>query len=467
MNRHRSIRSLPALLVLAAPAFARASAAQEPSAQDPAAPAQREPAPAIEKRGVVSRTDAAFPGLNLLAPLHSTSTYLVDLDGAIVHEWKSDAPPGQSVYLRENGHLLRAERVDNDVFYGGGEGGRVRELALDGTVVWEYVCSDATRRQHHDFTMLPNGHLLLIAWERKSGEQAFEAGRDPSLLAAGELWPDMLLEVELTPPSGGKVVWEWHAWDHLVQERAPTKPNYGKVAEHPELVDVNADRQPRSEAEDAAELEDLRRLGYAGDAPRSGDARRGRGGPSRGGDWLHTNAVDYEPKLDLIALSVHSLSEVWILDHSTTTAQAASHAGGRYGRGGDLLARFGNPRVHGRGAAKDQFLFGQHNVQWIAAGLPGAGHLLVFDNGQGSASGASSVDEYALDLGVESVARGLPTPQRVWTYEHPNIDSGHISGAQRLANGNTLICAGETGRLVEVTPKGEVAWDFLSTLRGD
>ncbi|MBI5434811.1 MAG: hypothetical protein HZA52_18405 [Planctomycetes bacterium] len=61
----------------------------------------------------------------------------------------------------------------------------------------------------------------------------------------------------------------------------------------------------------------------------------------------------------------------------------------------------------------------------------------------------------------------MAEPQRVWMYEHPNIDSGHISGAQRLANGNTLICAGETGRLVEVTPKGEVAWDFLSPLRGD
>ncbi|MCK6448258.1 MAG: aryl-sulfate sulfotransferase [Planctomycetes bacterium] len=424
-------------------------------------------------RGLKLRTERAFDGYTLLAPLQSTSTFLVGLDGEVVHEWTSDAPPGQATYLRENGHLLRAERIDNDVFYGGGEGGRVREYDHAGNVVWEYVCSDSKRRAHHDFKLLPNGHVLLIAWEYKSGEEAFDAGRDPALLEAAQLWPDMLLELELTPPSGGKVVWEWHAWDHLIQERDPKKPNHGKVAEHPERIDVNADRPARSAEDEARELEDLRRLGYVGDGPRQTDPganpRDGapRGRPMRGGDWLHTNAVAYEPTLDLIAISVHSLSEIWILDHSTTTAEARTSRGGRYGKGGDLLARFGNPRVHGAGPSDAQFLFGQHDVQWIAAGSPGAGHLLVFNNGQGKPGGGSSVDEFELDLSLDSVRRGMPAARRVWSYAHADIDSGHISGAQRQPNGNTLICAGESGRVIEVAPDGTVVWDYASPLRGE
>lgn len=445
------------------------------AAQDSATPPPEETGKAAERsaRGLKLRTERAFDGYTLLAPLQSTSTFLVGLDGAVVHEWTSDAPPGQATYLRENGHLLRAERVDNDVFYGGGEGGRVREYDLAGQVVWEYVCNDSKRRAHHDFKLLPNGHVLLIAWEYKSGEEAFDAGRDPALLEAGQLWPDMLLEIELTPPSGGKVVWEWHAWDHLVQERDPKKPNHGKVAERPERIDVNADRPARSAEDEARELEDLKRLGYVGDGPPPADsganARDGaaRGRRMRGGDWLHTNAVAYEPTLDLIALSVHSLSEIWIVDHSTTTAEARTSRGGRYGKGGDLLARFGNPRVHGGGSSDAQFLFGQHDVQWIAAGSPGAGHLLVFNNGQGKPGGGSSVDEFELDLSFASVQRGMPAAKRVWSYAHADIDSGHISGAQRQPNGNTLICAGESGRVLEVTSDGSVVWDYASPLRGD
>src|SRR5262249_16334130 len=104
-------------------------------------------------------------------------------------------------------------------------------------------------------------------------------------------------------------------------------------------------------------------------------------GPESGIDWLHTNAVNYEPELDLIALSSARLSEIWIVDHSTTTREAAGHTGGRYGPGGGLLWRWGNPRNHGAGTEGDRRLFAQHDVQWIPAGCPGAGHLLVFDNG--------------------------------------------------------------------------------------
>src|SRR6185295_12281811 len=88
-----------------------------------------------------------------------------------------------------------------------------------------------------------------------------------------------------------------------------------------------------------------------------------------------------------IVLSSPHMSEIWILDHSTTSDEAASHEGGASGHGGDLLYRHGNPKNYGGGSAADQVFFGQHNIQWIKKGLPGAGHLLVFNNGAGRGPG--------------------------------------------------------------------------------
>ena len=434
-------------------------------AQEPA-PTPK-PADAQPPRGLVKTSEKASPGYTLIAPLQSFSTYLVDLAGKIVHEWKSDSTPGNSVELLDNGNLLRTERLDNTVFRGGGQGGRVREIDWDGKVVWEYVCSDEKQMQHHAVERLPNGHVLVIAWERKTGAEAVAAGRDAVSVGGNEFWPDMLLEIEPTRPAGGKVVWEWHAWDHLIQDLDAKQANFGDVAKNPGRIDINADHRPAVlSAKEREELAGLRKLGYA-----SGGDDKDQGGPPngmRGGDWMHTNAVDYNPALDVIVLSICNLNELWIIDHSTTTAQAKSSSGGRYGKGGELLYRFGNPANHRAGSGGDQRTFGQHDAQWIGAGLPGAGHMLVFNNGTSTKHAGSSVDELALPSSESALREGFAAATELaWTYTDPGISSGHISGAQRLSNGDTLICVGETGRVVEVTPKGEVVWDYLNALGGD
>jgi hypothetical protein len=184
---------------------------------------------------------------------------------------------------------------------------------------------------------------------------------------------------------------------------------------------------------------------------------------------MHVNSVDYNTELDQIMLSVHSFHEVWVIDHSTTSEQAASHQGGRSGKGGDLLYRWGNPRAYRNGTRLEQRLFAQHDAHWIPQGLPGAGHMLVFNNGSNRPDGNySSVDEVVLPVDAHgNYAREeyLPFgPERAaWSYSAPDKSSFFsmlISGAHRLPNGNTFICSGIPGILFEVTPEKEVVWEY-------
>lgn len=434
------------------------------------------PTSAAAKTGLFQTSSDAFPGYTLFAPLGSTTTYRIDLSGNVVHTWPSRYEPGQAVYLLDDGSLLRCAREpDNEHFGGGGIGGRVERLAPDGQVLWHFVYADEKHCLHHDIEPLPNGNILMIAWEKRSRDEAVAAGMNPDGLPGDEVWPDCVIEVEPAGTVGGKIVWEWHAWDHLVQELDASKANYGRVREHPERIDANYQRRAPRETPD--EIRRLRALGYIGGGDAEAEDERdpglpfGPGGPDLRADLYHTNSIAYNARLDQIALSVHSFNEVWIIDHGTTPAEAAGHTGGRQGRGGDLLYRWGNPRAYGAGAAADQQLFAQHDAHWIPEGSPGAGRLMIFNNGTGRTDGEySSVIEIAPPLDAKGqytrppgAAFGPERPE--WEYAAPNrpeFFSGHISGAERLSNGNTLICDGEQGRIFEVTPDGRTVWDYVN-----
>ena len=391
---------------------------------------------------------------------------MVDMAGELVHQWETDYPGG-SLYMLENGNLLRGTRESDPVgvFRGGGEGGILQEIAWDGTVVWEFKYSTEEYRHHHDIEPMPNGNVLLIAWEGKTADEAAAAGINLERLDNDELWPDFVVEIEPQRPDGGKVVWEWHAWDHLVQEHDESKANYGVVSAHPELIDINAAAAHRERAALATPetLERLKALGYVG-----GDIDQDNR-PNISRDWLHTNSIDYNPEKDQILLSIRTFSEFWIIDHSTTTEEAAGHGGGRSGKGGDLLYRWGNPEAYGTATPADRQLFVQHDVHWIRPGRAGAGNIMVFNNGTGRAEEPfSSVDEIEPAIDADGnyimhpdVAAGPAAP--VWSYTDPdptNLYSPLVSGSQRLPNGNTLICVGEGGQLREVGAGGAIVWEF-------
>ncbi|MFQ5600904.1 MAG: aryl-sulfate sulfotransferase, partial [Candidatus Krumholzibacteriia bacterium] len=260
-----------------------------------------------------------YPGETLISPLATTETFLIDMAGNVTKTWHGSSEPASIAYLLEDGSIVRPGRYPGGQFSSGGAGGRIQWIDANDNLVWDFLFADSDHQQHHDIEPLPNGNVLLIAWERKSNAEVVAAGRQST---SSEMWPTLIVEVEPVGSTGGNIVWEWHLWDHIVQDVDPAKPNYGVVADHPELIDIN--------------------FGPVG------------GGPFGSGDWIHANAIDYNADLDQIVFSSPRFSEIFVIDHSTTTVQAAGHTGGNGGMGGDILYRWGNPQAYDRGSASDR-----------------------------------------------------------------------------------------------------------------
>ncbi len=389
--------------------------------------------------GLILNTGSAYPGYTLMSPMHSTNTYLLNNAGQYVHKWNNTGEPGRSSYLLENGHLIRSCAImSGGPSTGGGEGGRIEEKDWLGNLVWAIDYYGTNYIQHHDFKVLPNGNVVLLVAEKKSYAEVIAAGFNPGLLqpsiaSDGYMLLDGLVEVQPTRPYGGTVVWEWHIWDHMIQDYSAGKDNYGVVATHPELIDAN---------------------GTGGNVQQF---------------WNHMNGIDYNAQLDQIMLSIRNNSEVFVIDHQLTTAQAAGHTGGRYGKGGDILYRWGYAQQYDRGATSPRMLYQQHHTHWIPTNCPGAGHILIFNNGIGRINAYSTVDEIVPPVdssGNYTIAAGAAygPGTSCWTYiANPptNFYSAEISGSQRLPNGNTLICEGVKGNLFEVTTNGVTVWQYI------
>jgi hypothetical protein len=393
--------------------------------------------PATQGVGLIRNDPGAYAGYTLLSPLQSTSTFLIDMNGRVVKTWETDSTPASIAYLLESGNLIRSGLAANSPFGNtAGGGGKMQEFSWNGELVWDFAFGTATTTQHHDFTRLPNGNVLMLVKEKKTAAEAVAAGRIPSTVEGTDVQPDSLIEIRPMDKTGGEVVWEWHLWDYLIQDFDKDKVNFGDVAAHSERVDINYNV-------------------VAGQRANS--------------DWTHFNAVNYNADLDQVLVSLRNFSEIWIIDHGSTTREAAGRTGGKRGKGGDLLYRWGNPRVYRAGTVEDQRLYGQHNAQWIAGGLTGAGHLLIFNNGDTRPGMKySSVEEIVLPVDADGrypseAGKKYGPEQSVWSYSAPNptdFYSTNISGAQRLPNGNTLICAGAPGIVFEVTAQKKVVWQY-------
>ncbi len=373
---------------------------------------------------------AADDPVSLVSVMNSSSSALLELDGTLIRSYHGASIPASIAYLLDDESILRPCKVSGGAFNSGGAGGRIQRIDTSDTVIWDFTMASADYQLHHDIEPLPNGNILAIVWESKTQAEAEAMGREG---LNGGMWPTWIVELEPVGASDADIVWEWQLWDHLIQDVDAGKPNFGVVADHPELFDIN----------------------FATVNP--------------AGDWVHMNAIDYDAERDEILICSRSASEIYVIDHSTTTAEAAGHSGGARGHGGDFLYRWGNPQSYDRGDASDQYFSVAHGATWIEAGLPGAGNILVFNNGDrpGGGNDWSSVDEIAPprteagDYLIDAIEPFDPTLPD-WSYSDPgSFYSGPTQcGAYRLPDGNTLVCEVENGHMFEVTTAGAIAWEY-------
>lgn len=385
--------------------------------------------------GLALNSAEAYDGYTLFHPNNYTSTFLIDNLGNLLHEWEGSRAPGRSVYLLENGSLLRTGDVDNPDFVAGGRGGRIELLTWDGEVTWEYEISNSEEALHHDIAYLENGNILAIVWDKVTDTEAIANGRDPSLISGGEVWLEKIVELKPVGENQAEVVWQWRLLDHLAQDFDDSKPNYATIGSSPGLVNFNYMKDPAA-------------------------------------DWIHMNAIDYNVELDQIMVSSPFLNEVWVIDHSTTTEEAESNTGGNSGKGGELLFRWGNPQAYDQGTETDRKFYGQHNAQWLLQ--DDVWKMLVFNNGNGRAEPYSSVEIINLNLDPQTgyvLTDGKFGPNDAeWIYTSPtktDFYSRIISGAQMLPNGNILVCEGATGRFFEINEVQEIVWEYVNPVSND
>ena len=359
-------------------------------------------------------------GFAFVSPMASNHSFLITNTGEIVKKWTGSAAGAVAVKMLPNGNILRMEATSNNYFAGAvgmGGAGLLEEIDGSGRIVWTYTLSTDRYLHHHDFHVMPNGNLLLVAWERRSPDEARAAGRNPDKISPDGVWSEAVLEVKPTRPAGGEIVWEWHVWDHLVQDLDASKENFGRVAGNAAKLDIN----------------------FIGPGQN----------PAQTANWLHINSIDYHAERDEILLGSRLLSEIWIIPHNPD-------------RHGDFLYRWGNPQVYRMGTPADQKLFFQHNAQWIPAGYPGEGRILVLNNGVGR--GYTSADEWEPPAGYfREPDRPFGPAQAAWSVGEKfgstffTLVAGSV---QRMPNGNTVLGLSNAARAVEVTPEGEMVWDM-------
>ena len=406
--------------------------------------------------GVVACEDGVAPGYVLLSV--AKMVYLLDSDGRVAHSWTSKRTVFVA-YLLKGGDLLRDgnELALAPQFKAGGAAGYIECVTWDNEPVWSWSALPRFKYlSHHDLQPLPNGNVLVLVWERKTKEEAVAAGRHPELIPDGEVWNNLVVEIQ--PDGTGKAseVWRWSQWDHLCQAHDPSKDNYVKdISAHWDRLDINY-CPPGGKAK-------CRGGGLkAGDHNATALAVFDSVGKTGERDWIHANAVSYSRKdSGLVVVSYNVPCEVIILAHRAP----------RPGQWKGILYRFGNPLVSQRPPDRHlQTLFVQHSTAVCDDDEdPKVLRFVLFNNGRAPDRMWSTVDEYAIDM-ASSQSSKTWTHEKTWSFGRPaghlgSFYSHHSSGVRKLENGNVLVTLGPQGILFEVTREGKEVWRYISPVK--
>jgi hypothetical protein len=326
------------------------------------------------------------------------NAYAIDIQGKVAKKWPSPEPNTELGYTRPLANGNLLARVQPMRSLSGATGANAEVTGAESVV-------EMTQDGRVVWKYADRVRSLHHDEERMSnGNTLFVCSKDLDIPAISRklLQDDCLIEVD---PSG-KIVWEWQTADHF------------------------------DEFEFSKDVKDQIMAGYG--PP-----------PTKGFDWAHMNGASPIPesaghtdprfKPGNIIASYRHLNTVVVVDRDTKK----------------IVWKTVNVTI------------GQHNPHMLPAGLPGTGHILVFDNGNNSVNNnprhkdgrpnSRVVEINPLDMSIAWEYTAEKSNRPIWSFF-----SHYISSAQRQPNGNTLICEGANGRIFEVTPAGEIVWEYVN-----
>lgn len=363
----------------------------------------------------------------LYATKNGAQAYLIDTSDSPVtfHTWtfNSSKKTVYSTYLTYGDTIVRSYKPQGNTWNVGPCHGGIQKVLWDGTVAWDWTYY-ATNQYclHHDICPMPNGNILMISYDYKTAAEAVAAGSSSNAV----YYSEKVIEVHQTGPTTGVIVWEWKLWDHMCQNTDPTKDHYvTSFIDNPQMMNIN--------------------YNGTGSLP----------------DRYHMNGIDYNPVLDQIVVSMHFMNSAFVIDHSTTTAEAAGHTGGNSGKGGDFLYRWGNPNSYG---ATGSTIFNViHDAHWVPSDNPNyPNYLAGFNN---NPPNFSKVDIWNPPYDGYNYSRtsGTAYEPNTFSYEFTSVFKASNEGnSQQLPNGNMLV-NNSFGNVYEVNAAGTQLWTKAGT----
>jgi len=350
--------------------------------------------------------------------------FLANNCGEKVHSWDFISP-SYHVKLLPNGNIVYITSFTNMII----------EKNWNDEIVNIVSPADPKISLEYEVIVTPENNYLCVGRYDYTQEEFIATGYNTDSIGNSS-HVDIIVEIDR---NSGETLWLWDIMDHVIQERSDTIPNFGSVVDQPELLNLDA----------------ISTLDW------------------QSGEAFMINGFDYNPDLDQIVCSLRKMGEIVIIDHSTTTEEAASHVGGNSGKGGDILYRWGNPKNYHQGTLEDQQLFYQHNPNWIKHGEH-AGGIVIYDNGTDRPGITYGYDYSTVPIIVPPIlgdnsyvlapntAFEPAVPSNLFSGDDPDngFVSRFMSGAKVLENGNSFVTIAQDSRVLEFQPDGTLAWDY-------
>ena len=376
--------------------------------------------------------DRAWNGYTVLSPLQTQAVLVIDMNGNVVKRWEGfNNSAGGPARVLPGGFVISASGARPPYQ----ESLELIQRDFDGNVIWQFSRNEQIKtpegstivsaRQHHDWQResFPAGYYSPESTPAIEGGSTLiltHTNRTQPKVAEVPLEDDRLIEVSWN----GDIVWEWVASDHIEE------------------------------------------LGFAADARKAIKAAQGFNKARGSFDWLHINSAHYVGPNRWFDQGDTRFAPNNVIISSREASLLAI-----VGRDGKIVWRLGPDFSESKELRAIRQIIGQHHAHLIPKGLPGAGNLLVFDNGGASGYGfANPIAPDGTGAFVRATSRVLEinpvTLELAWSYTNPRFFSTNIGGAQRLPNGNTLVTAGAGGRMFEVTREGAIVWEYMYPLFG-